>query len=276
MHNLFTLLRLLILLFVPTTTAFWNFQLTSYAPLQAQCPSDPLVRTANGLSAGETQYIEQRDAKAQAALGSFLGRLNQNRASNDTFPAISGNMPRMAFASSGGGVRALLAGAGVIQAMDNRDLVAASSSVSGLWQAMSYHTGLSGGAWLLGALAGNPGALVSQLQIDLWATSFSDPSFLPLGKRGPDTFARFFLDIIAKAWAGFDVGLVDAWGRLISQNLIEGENSGEDTTLSGLLNNSNFQAYDWPYPIITALGPDPTGDFDGCVYADLAATQYEL
>ena len=252
------------------------FRLSPYAPVQAQCPAEPLVRPASGLSMGEAHYIQQRYSRATDSLRRFFLTLNANRATNDTFPAISGKMPLMAFASSGGGVRALFAGAGVIQALDGRDPLRNISPLSGLWQGFSYYSGLSRGAWLLGALVGNDGATVSTLTTDLWISSFADPSFLPPDKQGPDTYARLFLDIIAKIWAGFPATLADAWGRLLSQHLLKGDDSGVSTTLSGLMSNSDFQKYQIPYPVITALGVNPVGGFNECIYADASSAQYEF
>ena len=179
----------------------FKFQLTPYAPVQAQCPVTPLARPATGLSADEAFYIQQRYLLASQALQRHFIGLNTNRTANDTFPAYTAKMPLVAMASSGGSVRSLLTGAGIIQAMDGRDTAALTSPVSGLWQGVSYHAGLSGGAWLVSAVAGNGGATISTIAVDPWESSFENPSWLPVSRRGPDIFADLFLDILAKAWS---------------------------------------------------------------------------
>lgn len=106
--------------------------LSRYQPVSAACPDTPLVRDATELGSEEAAYISSRKEKADAALADWLQK--QGSFSTDTQPTV-------ALASSGGGYRAHLAGAGVIQAFDARD---SNTSVSGLYQALTYHSGLSG------------------------------------------------------------------------------------------------------------------------------------
>ena len=131
--------------------------------------------------------------------------------------------PTLALTSSGGGLRAMLTGAGVHQAFDNRD---SDTSVSGLYQALTYESGLSGGSWLLGSLAASNWAKVSQLQTNLWRDSLNNGILLPenIGAVAND------LDIIesvrAKDVAGFDPTLVDVWGRLQGYAFLQGPEGG--------------------------------------------------
>lgn len=112
--------------------------LTPYQPVSTSCPDTPLVRNATGLSPQESDYISSRKDKADAALASWLEK-------HGSFNTDS--QPSVALASSGGGYRALLSGAGVVQAFDARD---SDTDVSGLYQALTYHSGLSGkSAWEL-------------------------------------------------------------------------------------------------------------------------------
>jgi lysophospholipase len=276
MHSIRTFVTFTILFTYVVIGLPLSFHLTSYAPTPAQCPSAALIRLAGGLSIEETQFIGSRYSKASDALRTWLLALNSGRAPNDTFRAISSQMPLIGFASSGGGVRAVLTGAGVIQAMDNRDNVADKGAVGGLWQAISYHSGTSSGSWLLAALAGNDGATISTLLTNIWISGFDDPSFLPFEKQGPDTFASLSLDCIGKAWSGYPPTLVDALGRVISQHLFLGDNSGIGTTMSSLVNSSNFQTSEMPYPIIATLSIDPVGKMQQCIYGDAYSPQYEF
>lgn len=106
--------------------------LVQYKPVSTACPDTPLVRDATELSSQETDYVSSRKEKADAALADWLQK--QGSFSTD-------NQPTVALATSGGGYRALLSGAGVVQAFDARD---SNTSVSGLYQGLTYHSGLSG------------------------------------------------------------------------------------------------------------------------------------
>lgn len=103
-----------------------------YAPVKTSCPSTALVRPANGISPDESNYFNSRKAKADVGLAAWLkGRGNF---STDRLPSVG-------LASSGGGFRALLEGAGVVQALDGRD---SNVGTSGLYQGLTYESGLSG------------------------------------------------------------------------------------------------------------------------------------
>ena len=106
--------------------------ISGYQPVSAACPDTPLVRDATELGPEESAYISSRKEKADAALADWLQK--QGEFSTDSQPTV-------ALASSGGGYRAQLAGAGVVKAFDARD---SNASVSGLFQALTYHSGLSG------------------------------------------------------------------------------------------------------------------------------------
>lgn len=106
--------------------------LSAYEPESVACPDTPLVRDATELGSEESAYISSRKEKADAALAEWLQK--QGSFSTDSQPTV-------ALASSGGGYRALLAGAGVVKAFDARD---SNTSVSGLFQALTYYSGLSG------------------------------------------------------------------------------------------------------------------------------------
>jgi lysophospholipase len=106
--------------------------ISPYQPVSAACPDTPLVRNATEIGSEESAYISSRKEKADAALADWLQK--QGSFSTDSQPTV-------ALASSGGGYRAHLAGAGVIKAFDARD---SNSSVSGLYQALTYQSGLSG------------------------------------------------------------------------------------------------------------------------------------
>lgn len=106
--------------------------LTPYRPVTTTCPTTPLVRPATALNAEEATYIATRKGNADEALASWLAK-------QGSFQTES--QPSVALVSSGGGLRALLETAGVIQGFDARD---SNTSVSGIFQALTYQSGLSG------------------------------------------------------------------------------------------------------------------------------------
>ena len=63
-------------------------------------------------------------------------------------------LPNIAIAFSGGGYRAMLNGAGALQAFDNREVNGTNTPghLGGLLQASTYVAGLSGGSWLVGSI----------------------------------------------------------------------------------------------------------------------------
>ena len=64
----------------------------------------------------------------------------------------SSNAPNIGLAFSGGGLRATLTGAGVIQAFDSRDSAGVANNLGGLLDSTTYLAGLSGGGWLVGSI----------------------------------------------------------------------------------------------------------------------------
>ena len=237
--------------------------LAPYAPVPATCPATPLVRVANGISSAESGYIKSRYSKASTALTAFL------KTTNATFSPSK--LPVVGLTTSGGGYRSLLTGAGVIQGFDIRD---SKTGVSGLFQALTYEAGLSGGAWLLSSFAGNNYPTISSLRDNLWENAFQNSLAIPGNLLTAGTaYAAISADVASKAAAGYAPTLTDPWGRLLSYQLLYGPDGGVSDTLSGISSLSNFTSFNVPYPIITSLG---VKTFDGECLPGPNATQYEL
>ena len=139
----------------------------------------------------------------------------------------------------------------MIQALDERD---SAVSTSGLYQALTYQAGLSGGSWLLSSLAGNNYPTVSYLKEALWKEAFRDSLLDPGFLLAAVAYGEVLGDVIEKEAAGYDTTLTDPWGRLLSYQLLEGSWGGVSTTLSSVTGLSNFTSYSVPFPVITALG----------------------
>jgi lysophospholipase len=215
---------------------------SSYVPLAAKCPSTPLVRKAEGLSPREASYIAARKRVASKALGEWLQQINPGFGVSD--------IPTVALASSGGGYRAMLTGAGIVQAFDNRDNKVATK---GIYQGLTYHAGLSGGAWMLSSLIGNDNEPVKSLST-LWQTALLKNSLWPTNTESSPEYAEVKKDMRAKSDAGYPPTTTDAWGRFFSYQLFRGRDGGGAKSLSSIANNPSFVNYSQPYPIISALG----------------------
>lgn len=172
--------------------------------------------------------------------------------------------------TSGGGCRSLLLGAGVIQGLDVRD---SNTSTSGLFQALTYQAGLSGGAWLLSSFAGNNYPTIISLKKGLWEQAFQDSLLIPGFLLTSEAYAEVTRDILAKEAAGFPPTLTDPWGRLLSYQLLYGPDGGVSDTFSSLTSELNFTSHRVPYPIITSLG---VKTFNGECLPGPNATTYEF
>ncbi len=254
-------MRILLFLQVATLTSALSLP-SLYAPISAACPTTPLVRPADGLSASESAYLTSRKPKANAALKAWL------RKTNSAFD--TSKLPTVALTSSGGGYRALLSGAGVIQGLDARD---SNVSTSGILQALTFHAGLSGGAWLLSSFAGNNYPTITSLKNGLWKQAFQDSLLDPANLLAAAAYIAVTDDIVAKQDSGFPPTLTDPWGRLLSYQLLYGFDGGVAIRLSSIASYSNFTSQNVPYPIITGLG---VKTFDGQCLPEPNATTYEL
>ncbi|KAJ9612932.1 hypothetical protein H2200_002873 [Cladophialophora chaetospira] len=258
--------------------------ISGYAPVAATCPATQLVRTANGLSDAESNYIHQRYQKASQALESWLKSVDETfefgQGSWDSHGGWSdwagqGKAPVLALTSSGGGYRAMLAGAGVIKGFDSREVD--KTGVSGIYQALTYHAGLSGGSWLLSSIAGNDFPTIGSLQANLWDTTLQNSLLVPqilLSPQAASVYSAVEADVQAKRSAGFEPSIIDPWGRLLSYALLYGPDGGVVDTVSGIASTSNFTSHNAPYPIITALGSNRL--IDGTCIPQPNATQYEF
>lgn len=214
---------------------------SAYTPTTETCPSSTLVRPADGISESEATWITGRKAVADTALETWL---------SSVLPTVdTSSLPTLALSISGGGFRSLLTGAGVIQALDGRD---SNLSTSGLYQAMTYHAGLSGGAWLLSAFAAENWPTISSLREGVWDTQFAGGILNSSSEVTVNDYIEIASDIIGKAKAGYPISLTDPWGRMLSYQFMSESEGAVDVTMSDIASLSNFTSYNAPFPIITA------------------------
>ncbi|KAJ2900478.1 hypothetical protein MKZ38_002432 [Zalerion maritima] len=219
---------------------------SGYAPAKVPCPAGggSLVRTATGISDAEDTYRVARKATADEALVAWLAKTSPD------FPT-DGDMPALGFTVSGGGYRSMLTGAGVIQGLDARD---SNTTTSGLWQAMTYVSALSGGGWLLSSLSSNNYAPVTQVKEEMWKSGLEDGLLDPGGN--PLNLIRLGVEVEDKENSGFETTITDIWGRALSVQLLPGDDDGAAVTMSGLTALPSFANSTAPIPILTTMGVD--------------------
>ncbi|KAF1826190.1 FabD/lysophospholipase-like protein [Dissoconium aciculare CBS 342.82] len=211
----------------------------SYAPYKVQCPFiKPQVRSANSLGPRESAYVAQRQTLADQNLKSWL-----DKALSGSTATGGCKLPRVALALSGGGPKAGLTTAGVVQAFDSRDT---SNGVGGLLQGMTYVSALSGGSLTLSGMMVNNFARISDLKTKLYNINYQNPYQLPIVNAD-----QIKADMNSKFNAGFRATTVDAYGRAISYDFIGGTQGGNALTWSNVTTLSAFKSHEIPYPIIT-------------------------
>ncbi|SMY19915.1 unnamed protein product [Zymoseptoria tritici ST99CH_1A5] len=238
-----------------------------YTPQVRSCPSDISIRPASDLSTNETEWLEKRRAATIDPMRDLLGRLNiTGFDSNQYIDNNRGNtsaLPNIGIAASGGGYRAMLNGAGLIQAFDSRTPNSTNAGqLGGLLQATTYLSGLSGGSWLVSSLYAN-----NFTSVDAIITADSDSDNLWQLQNsifdGPDTGGIQLLDSLGyyktlvdlvddKENAGFNTTITDYWGRALSYQLINATDGGPAYTFSSIAQQEFFTNGSVPLPLVVA------------------------
>ncbi|KAI5371091.1 putative lysophospholipase, catalytic domain, Acyl transferase/acyl hydrolase/lysophospholipase [Septoria linicola] len=251
-------------------------QPNGYTPQTVTCPSArPTIRSAAELSQNETEWLEVRRRATVDPLRTLLARLNITGLDTDQYINNNQNnasaLPNIGIAASGGGYRAMLNGAGILQAFDSRTPGSENAGhLGGLLQASTYVAGLSGGSWLLSSLYVNNytsvDAIISQ------DTSADDSGGVwQLGNsifEGPEegglqilNTAGYFADLVdsvsGKRNAGFNTTLTDYWGRALSYQMVNATNGGPDYTWSSIAEQDWFTRGDAPMPLVVVDSRNP-------------------
>lgn len=255
----------------------------SYVPGNVTCDDNiSLIREANELSQNETDWLKKRDVQTKESLQSFLERATKNFSDTTIVSQLfsnSSNVPKIGIGCSGGGYRAMLSGAGMLAAMDNRTDGAIEHGLGGLLQSATYLAGLSGGNWLVGTLAWNNWTsvqtILDNMTVDDSIWDISNSIINPGGINIVSTGLRWdhISDAVEdKKDAGFNVSLTDAWGRALSYNFFPSlYRGGVAYTWSTLREAQVFQDAEMPFPISVADGRYP-----GTTIIDLNATVFEF
>ena len=233
----------------------------SYAPIKSSCPSNiTYIRPSTaGLDLNEVNYISSRSKSTTGYLRPFA--LAAGLTPSDADRIFNNDLlrPNTAIAFSGGGLRAMLNGAGVFRALDSR--TSKVPEFSGLIQGMNYMAGLSGGNWLVGGSALNDFASMDDLRDNHWHLNknlVTGVSGNP--KRHVEGVLNYLLGIkgqvMEKAKAGFVVTLTDFWSLALGRQLLN-PSGGSNITWSKIQDTRSFQRSGMPYPISISNGRRP-------------------
>jgi lysophospholipase len=237
---------------------------TANTPKIGKCPSGfSLVRQADpsskqSLSPSELGYIQARKSDVLPnAWKAYLANVqNTNVSLPDYVSCIlngeGNNLPNLGIATSGGGYRAAIFGAGVLNALDGRNSSAVSTGTGGLLQSATYLTGLSGGSWLLTSLIQANFPPFQELIFGSnsydgyagWLPQFGLVSPTNDSTQSQEFIAGLIAEIKGKHDAGFPVTIADLWARVLARHFVNGtsaanffDNSsthGAGVTFSGL------------------------------------------
>lgn len=235
---------------------------SSYAPYQESCPSTntSFLRKADDISQHEKTWLSKRNQKSQENLKNFLQYTAKMQPAEflSLFLANSREI-NIGLAFSGGGFRAMLAGAGQLAALDNRTTGAFEKGLGGLLESSNYISGLSGGSWLLGTLLFNNFDSIENLILDnqetdkqlwdldgnLFGIRLSDPV------RTISIMSTILKDIKQKRSNGYKISLNDIWGLGLVNYFTENSIMG-NTNFNQFRNIPSFVNADMPFPIVVS------------------------
>ncbi|GAA5918331.1 hypothetical protein JCM6882_008216 [Rhodosporidiobolus microsporus] len=167
---------------------------------------DASVRLGNDLALSERAYLRNRREAMKAAFARMVGVPLEEVDTRD--------LPVVAIAASGGGYRAML----------NTVSSLTAAKESGLWDVVSFISGVSGSCWALNTIyslgGGSPSWTLQHLRQRV-KEPFLQPETLLSLLDVDDAASRAILTsiILKEASKGGDISLVDAYGTLVSTRL---------------------------------------------------------
>ena len=241
----------------------------AYVPVSSACPAGTnLVRSAavtysgkvvQTLSKQESDYVSKRETTVlPAAWSSYFDSVHSYARANNISSEIPSYIsqiltsrnnkahPRLGLASSGGGYRAAIFGAGVLDALDGRNETSRQSGLGGLLQSATYLTGLSGGSWLVLSLSQAGFPQLPELIFGSSNSSGANPSgwntqfdISQPGGANVVATAQFISTVVqeiaGKVLAGFPVTFTDFWSRALARHFVTGT---DGSSLSNFVSSS--------------------------------------
>ncbi|CCM05117.1 uncharacterized protein FIBRA_07325 [Fibroporia radiculosa] len=269
----------------------------AYAPTLGACPEGvSLIRNAGSgsrqtLSADEYVYISGREEKVLPdAWRFYLDTVTESVRDLVDMPAYVSEIldgsygysgyPRFGIATSGGGYRAAIFGAGVLNALDGRNTSSLKAGTGGLLQSATYLAGLSGGNLLVTSLAQANFPTFSDLifgssdeNVNSWGGWNAEIDLLDVSTNATvdeDYLIQLVEEIVGKYEMGFPVTICDVWARTLSRHFVNGTNledfsnpdltHGAGVTFSSIATVDSFVNYEQPFPIIVIDSLSPNGN----------------
>ncbi|GMF82976.1 unnamed protein product [[Candida] boidinii] len=165
----------------------------------------------------EKAWINGRHEKTDKSLIEFLDNLDLKDFQDVDFEDYITNLNssiNIAFAASGGGLRAMLSGAGQISAFDKRTNYDGTNKLAGLLDSATYIAGLSGGSWLVSSLVFHDWIGVQDILDNKTSIWNLEEGVIP-------TDLTIWEGILAEAnqkkQEGYELSVIDLYGLLIEK-----------------------------------------------------------
>lgn len=148
-----------------------------------------------------------------------------------------------------------LNGVGYLQGLDSRNSTAVARGTGGYLQLASYIAGISGGSWTVGSLAINDWPTPQTLHDSVY--DLTDGLFAPPASSTSQLvyYAGIASDLQSKQAAGYQISLIDFWGRTLSGHLVDSQQQSTTNTLqwSDIQNTTSFTSAAYPFPLVTMV-----------------------
>ncbi|KAA1093594.1 hypothetical protein PGTUg99_002856 [Puccinia graminis f. sp. tritici] len=209
-------------------------------------------------SSAEQAYVSSKTAKSLKPWEDYLSRVNLKgfdvkeflKSSTHNGLVAGRNLPNIAFSLTGGGNRALLYSASILDAFDSRNPDANKARTGGVLQLANFASGLSSSSWFLASWGNANFVRFPELADHVWQSEFSHDYF---SWNQLKHYIRHYRDARQKKKAGFHVSAVE-----------NDPNIGRTLTLSSMRYKSEYVQQSFPFPIIVTTSRKQEGaEIDG-------------
>ncbi|KAI8456205.1 lysophospholipase [Phakopsora pachyrhizi] len=229
-----------------------------YSPTWVSCPKNLSVFLPSEypwpVSSAEQDYVSFKAKNSMQLWVDYLSRTNLAsfnitdflRSAESKGVQAGVTLPNVAFSISGGGNRALLYGASILDAFDSRNPQALTAGTGGILQLANYAAGLSASSWLLGGWASADHGRLSYLLESGWTSAF-DRGYMDWKRF--KSLPRHFFEVRRKKKAGFPVSIVE-----------DDFNHGKSIDFSSVRNKPSYLKRSFPFPILVSTSRKAEGE----------------